>query len=86
MGTLFDRYREDDELPQGTSGKYIQMPGNNFFKCLNCKFDWDEKCGDIKIPPERFCKYCGYLCKCYKSEPHPKLPVDKSGNLIDEDV
>jgi hypothetical protein len=62
------------------------QPGYRFFHCDDCNHTWREKCRDVLTPSQSGCEKCCELCDPCGWASHPEWPVDKHGNLIDDDI
>ena len=61
------------------------VPGWRYFECPACNEQWRSKCRDCETESYEFCSNCYELAEPFKSESHPEWPVDKHGNLLEEE-
>lgn len=59
-------------------------PGLRFFRCEDCRYDWQEKSRHCQSPSGEACPFCNGWVQPHRFESHPEYPKDKSGNLIEE--
>lgn len=60
-------------------------PGWRYFECPQCHEQWRSKCRDSKSCSLEFCFTCNEGCEPYRDEPHLEWPVDRFGNLIEDE-